>query len=206
MSSQLVQKAEHLRPGDEFRAVAGVYRLLARLWISEIDLPLLQRLQQADWKEHFEQAGGYIPERIDEETIDQLAIEYCQTFLGPRDHFPPHQSIWMAGTFQGDCVASMRNYLDVVGELDGVFADQSLVDHTGVQFAVMGKICAAAAESNEESLLDLLELAQGFFQDHLQWIIRYCHVAQTRVASRFYQAILRMTAEFLQQESASRLT
>ena len=73
---------------------ANVYGLLARLWIAEIDESILEQLRDGELADAWNELGGFLPQGDSVESIiDDLAIEYCGCFLGPKGHLPPHQSV-----------------------------------------------------------------------------------------------------------------
>ena len=60
-----------------------IYRLLARIWMREVDRHLILELSQTPLKESFVAAGVMLPVDAGKATIEQLAIDYWQLFLGP---------------------------------------------------------------------------------------------------------------------------
>ena len=182
---------------EQFRSDAGMWGLLARLWISELDLPLLRQLATGDLQELYLSVGGWLPPTADEGTIEQLAIEYCGCFLGPKNHLPPYQSIVDHSSFNGSCVDSMRKFADTLGPPAGVFAEPKMLDHAGVQLSMMRTICQSSVSASNHDLELIGELRECFFQQHVAWIASYCHVAIKKSQSKFYSSLFEVTKGFL---------
>src|SRR6056297_3258487 len=100
---------------NDAAAAAGLYRLLARLWLREVDEPLLRSLTGSPLREPFLRAGGELPETVSPEVLQALSVDYCRLFLGPTDHLPPVQSVWQQGQFQGQAVRSMAGWIELTG-------------------------------------------------------------------------------------------
>ena len=178
---------------------ARLYGFLARLWIAEADEALLQALNQDATRELWQSLGGFLPEGDLSELVEQLGFEYCACFLGPKGHLPPHQSVVEQSHFQGDCLSSMNQFIDVIGmpQHELFEACQSMPDHIGVQLALMARICDSEAESSADEKIEIANLKRAFFQHHLAWIERYCLVATERSASEFYRGLFAVTQAFL---------
>jgi TorA maturation chaperone TorD len=187
---------------SEMAALSGVYGLLARLWIREIDAPLLVKLSEPPLRELFAQVGGVLPEPPFEHVAEQLAVEFCQLFIGPKDHLPPFQSVWQTGQFQSQAAISMRDFVETVGfELD-VASSAIPIDHLGIQLDIMSHIarqCSLTGES-EPQASQQREVLRSFFMRHLTWSSRLLNVARNRAQSDFYRSMIGMTANFLQSE------
>lgn len=189
---------------DNWTNAANVYGLLARLWIREIDKPTLEQFSGNDFQIAWTSLGGWIPSTVAaDETIDALAIEYCSCFLGPKGHLPPHQSVVSHSRFQGDCLGSVRKFVDVIGMPEGKwFADQQMLDHAGLLLALMQRICFSAELYGDTEIKSLTELRARFFVSHLKWLNEYCQVAKQKTESKFYRGLFEVTREFLAGEES----
>ena len=187
---------------EDFEARSSIYRLLARLWLREVDCTLVRKLRSEPLCESFVAAGGILPDGDDELTIEQLAIDYCRLFVGPMDHLPPCQSVWQTGQFQGTTTTSMKNIIEVVRYDIEVLPSGMMFDHLGVQLDVMGHILGQMSyeRSQLENLDQVLELANSFFNAHLLWPAELLEAATQRAATNFYRSSVRMTHEFLKSE------
>ncbi len=181
--------------------VSGVYQLLSRLWMREVDGGLLAELVNGSLASTFQEAGGTPPASADVETQEQLSIDYCQLFLGPQNHFPPFQSVWTGGQFQDMANASMKKYLGLLPEFSVEGPGGNMLDHLGIQLGVMAAIIGAVPSANADDQGAILELAGHFFRDHLAWPEQLLDAAEPRCQTEFYRSVIRLTREFLRLES-----
>ena len=180
---------------DELASLAGTYRLLARLWIREVDDQLLAILLVPPLCDVFTAAGGTLPVNVAPSTLEELAVDYCQLFLGPANHLPPFQSVWQHGQFQSESAKSMQHYVSVAGYETGSL----MVDHLGVQLDVMGRFLDFGLESVQHSD-DVFDLASTYFAEHLTWVAPLLEAAINRAETDFYRSTIHMTRDFLSSE------
>ena len=186
-------------PSDTSLASAGTYRLLSRLWLREVDQELATLLNAEPLRSAYLDVGGTLPPTTDV-PLEFLAQDYCQLFVGPRNHLPPVQSVWSTGTFQSEAADSMQTYLQI---LLGDANEHPIVDHLGVQLSVMAMLLEyVGAAPNQHDLRTIETIAARFFAEHLTWPSRLIQHARDQAASDFYESLMRVTAEFLSQESA----
>ncbi len=188
---------------SELQSRAAVYRLLSRLWRSEVDETLLLDLTSGDMRDAFVQAGGQLPNDTSAATIDELAFDYCQLFLGPSSHLPPYQSVWTEGQFQGAAIASMTQYIDLLNT--DQWADETMLDHLWIELDVMANLLdqRASATDSPEALALSTEITATFFRDHLSWPIQLCTIAAERAQTDFYRSMVEVTSEFLASEQVT---
>jgi TorA maturation chaperone TorD len=198
---------------DERRTLALTYRLFGRLWIRELDAPLLAELTAGNLGDAFRAAGGTPPPDADPVTCEALAADYCRLLLGPSDHWPPYQSVWTDGQFQGQPAVSMRRYLDLLDPAPKVPSDV-MPDHLGIQLDVMGLFISAMIAGNtnghktpppgrQPTQAELNQLAARFFRDHLRWpgpLLRKVHEC---AETDFYRTLATVTEQFLESEAHS---
>ena len=175
---------------DDLVALSGVYRLLGRLWLREVDQPLLNELASPPFASEFSTNGA-------NESLQDLSIDYCQLFIGPKDHLPPYQSVWQTGQFQSSTVVSMTDFVEVVGYQP---PDDAMFDHLGIQLDVMAHICSTSTAT------ETTEIFEAFFMRHLTWPTEFLQKAQTRAQTDFYRSVIRLTGEFLQSQRATGIT
>ena len=183
---------------------ANIYGFLARLWIAELDEPTFSQIQSGELHEAWKELGGAIPDLGSTEgAIEELAIEFCACFLGPKGHLPPHQSVVSHSRFQGDCLGSLNQFIEIIGKPNGqLFQEQQMADHAGVLLALMQRVCAYGAQCDDSDEEAVAQLRSQFFESHLQWLIDYCAVAAGKSKSAFYTSLFDVTAEFLRAEVA----
>jgi len=194
----------------EWAAASGLYRLLARIWLSEVDRELLLALTGSQLKDVFQAAGGQLPagahERPIEPIIDQLASEYCRLFIGPRGHLPPYQSFWEAGEFQAEPAVAMIRFSKQVGYPTPDSGHQVMPDHLGRQLDLMGFLLQtidgqAAASTTSASSVPLFRLTSQYFQNHLAWSGPLLLAVKQQTTCKFYQSICSLTNRFLKSEA-----
>ncbi len=189
-------------------SLANVYFLLARLWNHEVDAPTLQQLASDKVVEVYVEAGGWAPNasEIDESLIDALAVEYCQCFLGPKGHLPPHQSVVAHSRFQGDCCDSIKEYAKLIDPPVLLAAEQRMVDHAAYLLTMMGKLhldLQHAIDVADEDACRAIECTRiEFFQQHVLWLTEYCTAAISRAQSEFYCGVFAVTEALLRSESS----
>ncbi|MCP4194074.1 MAG: hypothetical protein GY768_25985 [Planctomycetaceae bacterium] len=181
-------------------ARSNTYRLLARLWQRELDAKLLEVLQDPSLSESFLAAGGVLPTN-DADTVEQLAIDFCQLFVGPKNHLPPYQSVWESGQLDGEATVSMRQFCEVVHFEPADPASGMLLDHLGVQLDVMAHILQLVAESEGESLEHLLDIGRCYAVRHLLWPGELLTASASRATTDFYRCLPTLTRQFLELET-----
>lgn len=181
---------------EEFAALAGMYRLLGRLWMREVDEASLRELHREPLRTSFEAAGGVLPNEANANVIEELAIDYCRLLIGPKDHFPPFQSVWQDGQLLGETTTSMSQFIDIVGYDASALPDGIMLDHFAVQLDVMGHIYQQFAVQPE--LADgIREIADRFHAAHLAWILVLLEAAHEKADSGFYRSVVGLTREVL---------
>ncbi len=177
---------------EDFSQLAGVYQLLGRLWLEELDLPLLTALTEDEMKDAIQQLGGTVPEQANEETVEELAVDYCQLLIGPGAHISPVQSVWENQKLQDEPASSMKQYLSY---LPGFEPETNIADHIGVQLQFMGELFQRAADSEDRELVT--EIAENFFETHLSWTAPFFAAVADKAQTEFYAGLANLTANFL---------
>ena len=185
----------------DFEAISCVYRLLSRLLIAEVDIDFLGS-HPSSLRESFAQIGGWLPTSVDAQTIEELSGDYCQLFVGPSGHFPPYQSVWQDGQFQGDSTVSMEKYCKIARFTPSGIAERLMLDHLGIQMKLMGhileQISTVGSPTDRESIV---EFAGCFSNAHLQWPEPMLRSAEEASQTLFYQSNLKLIRRFLGSEA-----
>ncbi len=182
---------------------SGVYRLLARLWLYEVDDEILHQLRCPPLGDAWAEVGGSLPTGESQSIIDELALSYCQLFLGPKNHLPPFQSVWQKGQFQGTSIESMNRAIDVVGYDVSSLPTGIMLDHLGIQLDIMGHVLSEISSwpADSDGVDRAWELANSFFAAHLQWAEDLFKTAEQRADHEFYRSCVKLTREFLKSET-----
>lgn len=185
------------QPGER-ESREGLYRLLARLWFQEVDLPLLEQLHALDSdliKDSIE-----LPE-ASPESVERLSIDFCQLFIGPKGHLPPLQSVWESGQFSSQTLVAMQRYHDLVGYVPLASLPESVLDHLGLQFDFMAHLLllrSNATELDQQRALEEIEAA--YFAAHLSWPTNLLTAASAKATTPFYRSVVSLTQQFLETE------
>ena len=182
---------DHQLTSDDLTATVRVYQLLARCWLSEIDLPLLRQLCNAPLADAFRAVGGEPPDDSTPEVREDLAFDYCQLFLGPANHLPPYQSVWTNGQFQAEPVESITRFIELVGCPEDRW--DVMPDHLGAQLDLMQLILTVPTDSEALSR----EIASTYFTAHLSWATPLLTAAEKRAQTGFYRSLAIVTRDFL---------
>lgn len=179
---------------EDYLQLSSVYALLSRLWLQEVDMPLLEALNEPDMREAYIHMGGELP-RATEQAIEDLAVDYCQLLIGPQECISPVQSVWEEKQFQGKPVASMQRYLE---SLSGYTPQSNVLDHIGVQLGFMAELFIRASAAENADAYE--ELAASFCADHFAWPGHFFDQVEARAQTDFYRGLARMSREFLEFE------
>jgi len=176
--------------------LSSVYNLLSQLWSSEVTLEQLQTLNEPDLRGAIEHLGGNVPLDISAETVETLAVDYCQLLIGPKNHLPPVESIWVEGQFQSTTASSVKQYYDL---LPGFSPAVTIPDHIGAQLEFMAQLFQhAAMKDNPEAYT---ETADRFFEKHLGWTNNFLRQVHEKATTDFYQGLARITQFFLNENA-----
>lgn len=176
---------------DQLAEMAAVFALLSRLWAREIDAAAIKSLRQQPLASAWKKLGGKIPTDERPETIEALAIDYCQLLIGPKDHVPPVQSIWSQSKLSGNSTESMQKYIAMI---DGFEPCVDFVDHVAVQLQFIGVLLSMAEQSKKKLIRGL---ATAFAGDHLEWTEKFFEATQAKATSDFYTSLSAVSREFL---------
>jgi len=174
---------------------SAVYGLLGRLWVREIDEVTCQQLVSGELGELLKGFGGALG-TLDPANLDELSVDYCRSFIGPREHVSLLQSVATGGLLNGPPVDSMRDYLQYVNVPQ---TERQMLDHFGFQLLVMSAILAFEVEGEE---LEQIRrgLASSFFRDHIMWARQLFERASQRAGTEFYRSMIELTHDFIESE------
>ena len=199
--------------GSHRSAMIGMYRLLSRIWIRELDEAFLVQIRSSPLSSAFVGAGGILPS--EGTSLDELAVDYCRLFVGPTDHLPPFESVWKTGQFQSETTTSMRDFMSVIGYSAKQSDPSAMLDHLAVQLDLMAAILEVRHQavtdsttnddhdSNSESAdPDLvLDVARTYFHQHLTWPSTMIAAAAERASTPFYRSSIELTGNFLAMQA-----
>ncbi|MGI9467290.1 MAG: TorD/DmsD family molecular chaperone [Rubripirellula sp.] len=184
---------------QDVESVATVYSLLARLWMQEIDAPLLKSMSEEPLLSALSQLDLPLPS----ESLEQLATEYCALFIGPKNAVLPMQSVWQKTQLDSQSASSVAKFAELIGYIRPASA---LWDHLGVQLDLMSHVMLATCDKKkrdkERSVAD--EVATAFFERHLNWPSPLLLATSQRARLPLYRSLAEITQQFLKMESKTR--
>jgi TorA maturation chaperone TorD len=148
------------------------------------------------------------------ESIERLAIDYCQLLIGPKGHVSPVESVWVADQFQSHCVDSMKLFFDI---LPGYQPPSNFHDHIGVQLDFAGSLMLAPPPAIEgdhlqsESLENqttsvgpsedfdtaVNEITTVFIRQRMAWTAPMIAKVKVQAQTAFYRRLAEVTEQFL---------
>lgn len=178
-----------------------VFRLAARLFSAEIDVPVLRALLRA------EAEVALVDDRIraldEQRAVEELSVEFCRLFVGPRPECPPYESVQRGeATLGGRAEQRIREFMHREG-LDAILPPGLAVlthDHLAVELAFFSRLCDIAAESPPAS-----QAVQRFHEHHLlPWAPLYLHQVHSAARLEPYRTIALSTALLLKPAAPER--
>ena len=191
---KLIEPAIH-----ETECAAGVYALFARLWMREVDEAFRREMFREPLAPALERVGLFLPMESNEE----LAIEYCRLFIGPKNALLPMQSVWQKTQLESQLATSVEKFAELIGY---VLPTSSFWDHLGVQLDLMSHLVrATASEKQAENGFEVAgEVANVFFRRHLSWAAPLLLATSQRAQVPLYRSLAQATQQFLRLEASSR--
>ena len=178
-------------PAGDFEQAAGVFALLSRLWAKEVDSKTLNNMTQPPFANAWKEAGGNLPSQVSAELIDELAVDYCQLLIGPKNHVSPVQSVWDQARFQAEATESMQKYLQMI---DGFQPCVDFVDHIAVQLQFASALFSMADQSQRKLIQGL---GVAFCRDHLEWSESFFRRIEQQAETEFYKSLAQVSRQFL---------
>lgn len=168
-------------------SIAQVYELLSQFWLHELTEVQASQLQSEPLASAWRGLGGIVPS----DSMEELAVEYCQLFVGPRDHLPPLQSVWTAAELDGSTAQSVKRFAELVGfEIQG-----RLPDHVGEQLGLMSHVMRLRYDDT------CREIEREFLRRHLFWPrASFFPAVLSKARLEFYQSLVRLTERFIELE------
>ncbi len=168
-------------------------RLFASIFHREADEPLIREIELR--RDELEGVLGGNPlaglavERP-AEAVEELAVEFCRLFIGPRGHMPPVESVALGeGRYWGDSTLAVSAFYRSSGVVLPEDSD-TLPDHLSVELDF-----AAVLEGRGRR-----EEAKAFAREHLlRWLPALIRHIDERARLPFYRVWARGLLGFLEQ-------
>jgi TorA maturation chaperone TorD len=198
---------EHL-----IRDRAEAYRFLSKLFWGEPTRNIIDSLQKSSladlWRSLSSDSSKALPS-LTEEGVETLSCEFARLFLGPGPHTPPYESVHRndlegGGQLWGEATQRVKRFVEHCGlTLDSLA--QGIPDHISIEFEFLSRLALAEADALQHEEMDkareVYALQKRFFMEHLSvWTPEFCHKALEQKPHPFYEALLRVTLDFLETE------
>jgi len=204
--------------GNEAAQRSVVYAVLARAYLKEPDIDLIQYLKQPEVQSVFGELHCSFGESFlttqDVLLVRDLAAEYARLFLVPPHHIPPYESFFVGGlntpaeafepALQGKASVEVQDFYQDHGI---PFAKDATLfpDHVGVELEALHLLCAGEARAVEASNLDQARqyrcLTGRFLAEHPgRWIFTFCDRLIKIAEAPFYRVVAELTKAFLETE------
>lgn len=197
--------------GDFCRAVAQDLAQLAILHDAEADNPLIQLLKQAGFPATLgmklestaarealvlvEKALAGLPQPLDEQHADELAVDYAGIYLTHAYRASPNESVWVDEEHleRQQSMFEVREYYARY-ELGAANWRQRADDHLVLQLQFLAHLF------DQEHLDQALTLAARFMDDHLlRWLMPFANRVASRCATPFYAGINLLTGVYCEE-------
>ena len=190
---------------------SGLYGFLAGLYRQEPTVAVLRRMQEPDFLEAEVAAGislsNTLTGNLEEELLEDLAVEYTRLFIGPGKHISPYAAIYTGGdgsSLWNSATTSVQNFIRAAGfDYRPDFRD--LPDHISVELEFMQHLTAREAaawgKGDLEGAKRLRRLEARFLTEHLaNWIPAFCERITVEANHPFYRALAGLTQGVIRSE------
>lgn len=199
------------RPGleaiTEAKARQGFYSLASRVFVKEVDLSFLHALRAGDVFGDFPARllEGF-DERMDDEIIEDLAVEYASCLLCSGAFLSPYESVQASteGQLCGDDSSRVLLLYRKSG-FNMLEASALFPDHFGIELEFMGHLCAMEASSLEKGGAERAgharRLQSQFMEAHLgRWYRPFLQKLERATERAFYREMACVTRHFIDSE------
>ncbi len=191
------------------------YGFLAGIFREELTAEQIKEMIDSDMLKLMVDAGctidpHYYRNKPVEHIEEELACEYAGLFIGPGEHIPPYESIYVpdstgkVGYYWGECTVDMKNWVEHYGlEISEKF--DSIPDHISIELEFMQKLIEQERLSRErgdrETTERCIEVEKTFFHKHINsWVPTFCESVIEAANLDFYREAARLTRDFIREE------
>ncbi|MDR2035346.1 MAG: molecular chaperone TorD family protein [Coriobacteriales bacterium] len=195
----------------------GVYQVLARLWIKEVDEDLLRGLESADFPElpeapelndAYRKLEAYLRSN-EPEMLEDLAVDYAVLCRGvdPKKGAHPYESVHlnpMGLMMQDEWETVLRFYREVGLERSSEAIEPE--DHLGIELECIARLCqrylTASEQGNAQACADAIERQLHLLEAHLLvWVPIFAGEVIKIARTDFYRSAAIITAEYLSMDA-----
>jgi len=199
-------------PPDELRAEcvarAGLYRLLAGVFVEEPSVAFLASLREPAVQEALAQAGVRLGDDFTGRDIatlaDALACEYT-TMFAASGGFPPVESVRLTGRYQQGPHFDVKETYRRAGFTVKKGRFVVLEDHLGIELLFVAELldrCIAALDRDDMTAYRAIERdIKRFWTLHLgRWARGYCRLVERASEHSLYREMARFLGGFADEE------
>ena len=191
-------------------ARAQVYGLLANIFRAEPERTFLNEIKAPRFSGVFKDMGvdlgGAFYKMPEDQTVEELGIEYTRLFLGPGPHISAHESIFAdldcgEGGLWGKKTVEVKKFIETAG-FDYKTEFTGLPDHVSVELEFMQRLAEAEADrwrrGETEKAFWCLGVEKKFIEEHLmKWVPDFCDEVIDKAAMPFYGEMAALTKNFM---------
>ncbi|MBU1615825.1 molecular chaperone TorD family protein [bacterium] len=191
------------KKAEEAKKIGAIYKLLSRVFISEVDARFLGQLRTPCYVESLKSAGidfgDEFLSRNEEELLEDLAVEYTRLFIVPGSSVSLYESVYTEEMLCGESAGAVSDFYRKCGmeALDETF----LPDHIGLELELMSYLKqkeAAALRNGNQDTSRWIGLQKEFLSSHLlKWAPRFFAGVLNRSEHPFYKEMARFGKQFL---------
>lgn len=206
-----VEKLDTFALAEECLARAGVYRMMAGVFIEEAGPDFLRAMRAPGLIEQLAAAGIHFDDDFlvaDPGLLeDTLACEYA-TLFASSGGFPPVESVRLMGRFKQEPHFQVAQIYRQAGFQLNKGRFEVFPDQLGVELSFVGELlirCAGALEDGDlEGYRRLDKEIKRFWTLHLgRWVRGYCRLIERAANHSFYRAMARFLGGFAEEEIAA---
>lgn len=186
---------------------SNIYGLLSLIYRQEPTIEIVRELRKPEFIQTLVDWGVSLNKKFitqsDEQTVQDLSVEYTRLFIGPGKHIPPYESVHRReeGLLWGESTVTVKKLIEFLGlNYRDDFSD--IPDHISVEFEFMQKLTNREKEAREQNdkktVLRCLEFEKKFTDEHLsQWISTFCDKVTKVSNNSFYGQMAKLTKKFI---------
>jgi len=161
---------------------------------------------QTDTPQHFvEIALQALPEELDQQTLDHLAVDYADIYLNHSLHASPFESVWLDEDhlIQQEPMFQIRDWYARYGLKTENWRIRS-EDHLVLQLQFIAMLLdpesTLAGDNSQLQLQKRMQDATTFMDEHLLlWISDFCSLVAQRCSTDFYASVAILSNAYIQK-------